>query len=128
MQNQLVTGTQAGFSSSMTLVSGPGPVYTDEVVLVSESGVLVNGTHAATNFLLSTNLPHAGRPFNAATDGLRFRCNGAYTVPSGALQINFACCGVWTDASGGGTVPCADVMPHLEAILAAVQQVKVNAP
>jgi hypothetical protein len=125
MQAISTAGTQPGFTSSMTLVSGPGPTYVDEVVLVQMNGVVPTGSHVASNFALSTILPNAGRVFNANTDGMRIRENGAHT---GGLTIIVGGCGIYSDAAGGGTVDCADVMPHLEAILAAVQQVKVNAP
>jgi hypothetical protein len=116
--------TQPGFAVSMTMVSGPGPTYVDEVLLVQMTGVVASGSHVATNFVLSTILPNAGRVFNANTDGMRIRINNQHTdVVSFLVQG----CGIYSDAAGGGTVDCADVMPHLEAILAAVQQVKVNA-
>jgi hypothetical protein len=117
--------TQPGFACSMTLVSGPGPTYVDEVLLVQATGVLANGSHVATNFALSTILPNAGRVFNANTDGMRIRVNNQHT---GGISLIVGGCGIYGDATGGGTVDCADVMPHLEAILAAVQQVKLNAP
>lgn len=109
----------SGFVARIWLQSGPGPTYTDEVVLVELAGAQAAGTIVTGNRPLTTNLPIAGRPFDWTRDHIRFEINAQYTASSGTpTTIRFTSC----SAAGGLNDCCAELSAKLDEVLAAVSK------
>lgn len=117
--------TGAGFNLALWLVSGPGPVYTDEVLITALSGVLTGPQQLVRSISATALMPVSGRPFNRTTDGFMVRANaqlgGSTTAPLGwGAEI----CNV----DGAVSDCCAELNAKLDQVLAAVRQVYRNAP
>lgn len=115
---------EAGFIAELWVVSGPGPVYTDEIRLVQMAGAQPVGALVSGSMATSQILPHAGRPFDWTRDGFRSSQNAGYTASvSNQLTMSFNAC-----SSSGVTDCCAELSAKLDQVLAYVAKPFFNQP
>lgn len=109
----------------LILVSGPGPTYTDEVILCESSGSST-GDHIVTGqWDLTRNLPIAGRPWSATTDQARLRWSGAWGQPAGqTVHLEFRVCNTASALSDC----CAELNAKLDTLLGYVAKTYSNVP
>lgn len=114
-----------GFLAQLWVVSGPGPIYTDEILLVQVTSTAVLNT-PVTGFVSQTaTLPNAGRVFQPGVDQYNFRVNSQWSpnVPGGTLLMGAEVCG-----SDAAVDCCAQLNAKLDAVLSFVAQVYSNSP
>ena len=110
----------SAWRQSITLASGPGPVFTDEVVIVEQIGAV--GTGALTTRVIpgSTVMPGVGRPFDWTRDRIHFHSEFHFTRgsdPQTTFQMGFC-----TDAIAA-TDCCAETLAKLDQIIGYVSKV-----
>lgn len=122
-RDALTTG--AGFNLALWLVSGPGPIYTDEVLISALSGALTGPAQLVRSISATAVMPVSGRVFNRTTDGFMVRGNAQLGGSSSApLGWGAEICNV----EGSVTDCCAELNAKLDQVLAAVSRVYRNAP
>ena len=116
----------SGFSTTLHLVSGPGPTYTNEVLLAQLSGAQAAGAQASGTWPVGQNMPNAGRPFNFQTDAVRLIQNGAFSGATASTPVIFEA--GFCSATGALTDCCAELNAKLDDLLRFVSKVYQNAP
>jgi len=119
------TGLTAASTSAIYLQSGPGPVYTDRVILAQLNGAVPPGALDRRQFPLSTILPGVNRPFDWQTDRFNWRASVQDATGNQGGAISFNVCGALPATS---TDCCAEMLSKLDEVLAAVGKVYSNQP
>lgn len=125
-----MTVTSVGPTPSNTLVrlilvSGPGPTYTNEVILCEIAGTGQGERLSTGSWSLSQNLPIAGRPWSATTDQARLVWSNAWQSSSGgSVHLEFRVCNTTATLADC----CTEVNQKLDLLLARVSKTYVNVP
>lgn len=114
----------AGFVAELWVVSGPGPVYTDEIRLVQMLGAQPVGALVSGSMATSQVLPNAGRVFDWTRDSFRSSQNAGYTASSSSpLTMSFNAC-----SAAAVSDCCAELNAKLDQVLAFVAKPFFNQP
>lgn len=117
--------TPANTLVRLLLVSGPGPTYTDEVILCEQAGTSTGDKIITGTWDLTRNLPVAGRPWSATTDQARLRWSGAWGQPAGqTVHLEFRIC----NTAAALADCCAQLLAALDSLTKAVSKVYANVP
>jgi hypothetical protein len=115
----------SGFVGNLWISSGPGPTFTDEVVLCSIQGAQPAGIQTSGSWTLTQPLPIAARPFNIATDAFFLAHNDQYVASGDFHQFQ-----LYSQVCQGtaSTDCCAELNGKLDQVLAAVTRVYPRTP
>lgn len=109
---------QAGYRQEIWLVSGPGPTYTNEVLLGHLDGVVPAGSVNGSTWNLSQLLPVAGRTWDWTRDGFRSTNNAAFTATSASpLTLFYIGC-----SAAAVTDCCSETLAKLDQIIGYVSR------
>lgn len=120
-----VSGLQAGFETSVWVLSEAGGARNFELQLVTLSGAVANGATVAAAFNLDTILPTVGRAFDWTRDGFEAVMNSSFNAPTGANPLRLS----WQVCPGQAAADCcSEVLAKVDQLLSYVSRIYSNPP